>query len=167
MDDAVKYRDPRWRPIDWIALGMALAAATLLTLRMMFPSSYFMNQASMTIDREEGRGWVMTSVRDMPRGAVWASWRMEITVLDRPEPRRFSGPAVLKCHHEEQELFVPFAGGLTKDQIGLWAWPCLDAGPPLYVHYQWQVVLLGRIWLRPSEYSFTISPALATQQSGG
>ncbi|RVV97686.1 hypothetical protein EKE94_09265 [Mesobaculum littorinae] len=97
----------------------------------------------------------MTVVRETPFGAVEARWHGVVRVVGREAGRICISPPGAAGTYEPQD------NDLVRYEVGAWAVPCLDAGPPITVSYTRRVVAFGILPLRPVTYSFTIDPETA------
>lgn len=116
-----------------VAMGAVVIA---MTVWICTPSTMFFNPISLTLEGDQ-----LTFVRDTPFGDVPIDWIGEITLLDEDN---------FECAGSGRRIAQNEKSGLITGKIGAWAKPCLDAGAPFILRYQYQVRLLGLIPLRPT-----------------
>jgi len=118
-----------------IFVAMATVALALLVW-IVTPSSMFYSPVSLNLEGDR-----LTFVRDTPFGEVQIEWIGEITLLKQDH---------YECGGSGRRLAQPEPGGVMSATIGAWAKPCLDAGAPFILRFQYQVMLFGIIPLRPT-----------------
>lgn len=100
------------------------------------PSAWFIKDISLTIT---GRDVVF--VRETPFGEVRASWWSDITLANGFE-----------CNSQiwREAVYQEAPGNTVSYQLGDWALPCIEIGPPYYLRTKRRVWLFDAIPLRPS-----------------
>lgn len=119
------------RLLDWLAALMLC----LFVVWVCLPSSMFIRTVSMTVD-----GAAVRFIRETPFGGVRASWVSEITLANGQECNSGSWR---QAYYQEQP------GNLVTYELGAWAAPCIEAGPPYYMTTTRMVWLFDVIPLRP------------------
>lgn len=120
--------------LRWTLAFMA-TVVLLLVLWVATPSSLFYNPVALKLEGE-----TVTVVRDTPFGEVPITWIGEITLLDQDN---------FECSGSGNRIAQVEKGGVVSQRIGSWAFPCMAAGRPFVLRYQYQVYLFGIIPLRP------------------
>lgn len=140
----------RWTPVDWISLTGVLAFIVCCILYVMFPTSRFYDQISMSITRETNGQWIVNSQRRLPWGSVSVEWDGEVTVVGREKAPVCTSSGKFTA----QVLDVDLRRYPAND----WMIPCLLEGPPTSITFVRQVILWDRIPLIPDRYTFVINP---------
>lgn len=127
-----------------VAMGAVVLA---LVAWVSTPSAMFFNPVSLTLEGER-----LTFVRDTPFGEVNILWIGEIILLDQDN---------FECSGQGNRMAQVADGNVVSANIGVWARPCIEAGAPFILRYQYQVVLWGLIPLRPVEISLKVNGEVA------
>ena len=99
-------------------------------------------------------GAEVTFVRETPFGEVLGEWSTEIRVA--ATGRECSSGTHLSTYQEEPNNTVNW-------RLGVWAAPCLEAGPPLVIVDTWRALLFGVIPIRPVQIVTVIDTADGAQ----
>ncbi len=135
----------RW--FDRLGLYLIIAALALGVPWLTVGSSIFLRPVSLVLD-----GTQLTFVRETPFGEVDAKWWGEITLLDNGSDR--DG---FECPGSGRRPFQVAENDLVTATIGAWAMPCVSQGPPMVFRLAYQVMLFGKIPLRPVYFSATMN----------
>ena len=122
--------------------GLMTVAISAMALWLMTPSTMFFNPLSLSLDGDR-----ITLVRDTPFGDVPIDWIGEITLINQDN---------YECGGSGHRIAQQEKSGAVTLKIGAWAKPCLDAGAPFVLRYQYQVWLFGLIPLRPTGISLVV-----------
>ena len=122
--------------------GFMTAAVAVMVLWLVTPSAMFFNPLSLALAGDQ-----MTLVRDTPFGDVRIDWIGEITLLNQDN---------YECGGSGRRIAQDEKSNAVTLKIGAWAKPCLDAGAPFVLRYQYQVRLFGLIPLRPTGISLVV-----------
>lgn len=117
-----------------ILVCMAMTAF-LLAMWVATPSSVFYNPTEIKLDGE-----TITLMRDTPYGQVQINWIGEITLVNQDN---------FECAGYGKRIAQTEETNMVTAKIGSWAIPCIAAGAPFVLRYEYQVMLGGIIPLRP------------------
>lgn len=133
-----------------ITFSTLLVVLAMLAAWIAVPSSVFLQPVSLSVS-----GRTLTMVRLTPFGDVTARWTGEITMLDRGGMECPAGGGTMLAQVVHNDL--------VRRDLGEWAAPCLDAGPPFVLRFEFQVMLFGLLPLRPVITAVTVKPVGAVK----
>lgn len=130
-------------------LGVLAIVSALCWLAI--PSDYFVKPVSLQYDSEtrqfvffrevSPRLSVTEETANGPVSGHWGEWWSEVSLVGKGAKECPSGPGVKSFYQIRDSVSY---------ELGDWATPCLDAGPPFFVTTRRQVLLFGWLPLRPS-----------------
>lgn len=133
-----------------VLLSAAICMAAFVVWWALTPSTVYLQQTSIHVEKD-ARGWIVTSVRELPYGDVTADYRIQMYVL------RNDGN--FACSTAGTARYTKDTGPVVRYRLNGWARECIEAGPPISMTWTRSVrVFYDLIPLRPFTVSLAINP---------